>query len=78
MTVLAPTPELLAAARRVASRTWTVGHRGPADLTDPHLKQLVDARLAYLHYTPAFKRTDDYWRLTVEGEQWLAEHEPGA
>lgn len=74
MVDLDPTPELLAAARRVATCTWTVGHRGHADLTDPHLKRLVDARLVYLHYTAAFKRADDYWRLTDEGGQWLAEY----
>lgn len=72
---LEPTPELIAAAKRVATGTWTAGHRGPAELTDPALRELVDARLAYLHYTPAFKRADDYWRLSTEGEEWLARAE---
>ncbi len=75
MTDLDPTTDLIAAAQRVATNTWTVDHRGPADLTDAHLRQLVDARLASLHCTPAWKRADDYWRLTTDGEQWLARAE---
>jgi hypothetical protein len=70
---LEPTPELIATARRVATRTWTVGPEGAAGmLHDGHLEQLVIAGLAVLHYTPAHQMRDDYWRLTPAGEQWLA------
>lgn len=74
MATLTPTPELVAVARRVATRTWTVAHDADAfgpDM-DPCLRLLVSARLALLHLTPTRLR-DDYWTLTDRGEQWLAE-----
>jgi hypothetical protein len=72
---LTPTPELIAAARRCAARTWTVGPEGPFSPTDPHLRQLVDAGLARLYFTPAYRLADDYWALTDAGVAWLAEHD---
>jgi hypothetical protein len=75
--VPAPTPELLAAARRCAARDWTVGPEGPFSPTDPHLRQLVHAGLAYLCFTPACRLADHYWALTDAGEAWLTEHGEG-
>jgi hypothetical protein len=73
--LLDPTPELLATARRVATREWTVGPEESAftDM-DPSLRQLVDAGYAVLYMPPASRLRDDYWTLTWLGEQWLDEH----
>lgn len=74
MTDLTPTPELLAAARRVATREWTVAENEPGYPTDPHLAQLLDAGLVLLYYPPTRLR-DDYWTLTDAGRVWLATHD---
>lgn len=76
MTELEPTPDLIVAARRVATREWTVAAEEDAfgpDM-DPHLRQLVDASLAMLYFPPTRLR-DDYWTLTEAGRVWLAEHD---
>lgn len=71
-----PTPELIAAARRVASRTWTVAENEPGYPTDRHLAALFDAGLVFLHYPPT-RLQDDRWALTLAGKVWLAEHDRG-
>lgn len=72
MSSLEPTPELIAAARRVATRTWTVAENESGYPTDPHLAQLVDVGYAVLYY-PATRHRPDYWTLTTTGRQWLAD-----
>jgi hypothetical protein len=71
---LEPTRELLAAARRVATREWTVAENEPGYPTDWHLARLFDAGLVILHYPPTRLR-DDYWTLTPRGVQWLAQYD---
>lgn len=75
--MLTPTPELIATARRVATREWTVAENEPGYPTDPNLAQLVDAGLVVLWYPPTRHR-EDYWTLNSRGEQWLAEHDKEA
>jgi hypothetical protein len=77
MSTLEPTPELLAAARRVQTGTWTVAENEPGYPTDPYLAQLFDAGLVLLHYPPTRLRPD-YWRLTQDGERWLRDAEADA
>ena len=76
---LEPTPELIAVARRVATREWTVGAEenafGP-DM-DPNLRQLTDASYVMLYFPPTRLR-DNYWTLTPAGQEWLAEHDTTA
>ncbi|MER7280532.1 hypothetical protein ABT369_39445 [Dactylosporangium sp. NPDC000244] len=72
---LEPTPELLACARRVATREWTLGPDDSAYPDDPALRKLVDASYATVYYPPTRLR-DDYWTLTTSGRAWLAEHGP--
>jgi hypothetical protein len=73
VTALEPTPALLATARRVATRKWTVAEYEPGYPTDWHLAQLFDAGLVILHYPPTRLR-DDHWALTPAGRDWLAQH----
>lgn len=73
MTLLEPTPELLACTRRVATREWTLGPDDSAYPDDPALRQLIDAGYATVYYPPTRLR-DDYWTLTTRGREWLAEH----
>lgn len=77
MTRLKPTPELIAAAQRVATRTWTVAENEPGYPTDPHLAELFDAGLVVLWYPPTRLR-DDHWALTTDGVAWLAAAEDAA
>lgn len=76
MADLDPTPSLLAVARRVATREWTVPESedayGPG--MDPDLRRLVDANYVVLYFPPTRLR-DDYWTLTTTGREWLAEHD---
>lgn len=66
--------DLVATARRVASRQWTVGCEGAAEMeTNAELADLVGRGYARLYFTPAYQRADDYWVLTPEGEQWLSQ-----
>lgn len=74
MADLEPTPELLAAAGRVATREWTLTEDEPGYTTDPHLAQLVDAGYVVLYFPPTRLR-DDYWTLTATGRAWLAAHD---
>jgi hypothetical protein len=74
MTGLEPTPELLATARRVATREWTLTVGEPGYPTDAHLAQLVDAGYVVLYFPPTRLR-DDYWTLTATGCAWLAEYD---
>jgi hypothetical protein len=73
---LEPIPDLIAAARRVATREWTVGPEevayGP-DM-DPNLQTLVDASYVVLYFPPTRLRLD-YWTLTQRGRDWLAAHD---
>lgn len=79
MTDLTPIPELLAAARRVATGDWTVEHNEDAfgPNMDPNLRTLVDAGLAVLYFPPTRLRLD-YWTLTATGRAWLATHDKEA
>lgn len=70
MAELTPTPELIAAAERVATREWTVAENEPGYPTDPHLARLFDAGFVILHYPPTRLRPD-YWTLTTNGRKWL-------
>lgn len=80
ITPLEPTPELLAAARRIASREWTLGPNDSYDPgADPQLYLLSLYRLVCLHFpTPAdlLAGGSDRWALTTKGRDWLAEHDP--
>lgn len=71
---LEPTPELIATARGVASRQWTVANNQSAfEDMDPNLRALVDAGYVVL-YLPPTRLRDDYWTLTAAGRAWLVEH----
>lgn len=74
MSELKPTPELIAAARRVATREWTLSPNDSAYPSDPALQQLVDAGYATVYFPPTRLR-DDYWTLTTRGREWLAQHD---
>jgi hypothetical protein len=74
---LPPTPELLAAARRVATREWTLSVHDSAYPDDPALRKLVDAGYATVYYPPTRLR-EDYWTLTTRGREWLAQHDTEA
>lgn len=74
MVDLEPTPELLTAAMRVATREWTLTTDEPGYPTDPHLAQLVDAGYVVLYFPPTRLR-DDYWTLTEAGRAWLTQHD---
>ena len=74
--MIEPTPELLATARRVATREWTVAAEADAygpDM-DQHLRQLTEAGMVALYFPPTRLR-DDYWTLTTTGRKWLAKHD---
>ncbi|GIF75662.1 hypothetical protein [Asanoa siamensis] len=76
MVELAPTPDLLDAARRCGRREWTVDTVSIS--TNRHLGKLVGAGLATLFYVTAEAKhsgQQDYWRLTDAGEHWLATHD---
>lgn len=78
MTTPEPTPDLIAVARRVAARTWTVpGGRSAFKDMDPNLRSLVDAGLARL-VIGVHQFTDDYWALSIAGEGWLRDVEADA
>ncbi|GGM52560.1 hypothetical protein ACFFX1_55510 [Dactylosporangium sucinum] len=80
ITPLEPTPELLAAARRIAAREWKLGPGDSYDAgVDAHLLLLSLHRLACLHFaTPEalLAGGSDRWTLTTKGREWLAEHDP--
>lgn len=66
-----PTPELVAVAKRVATREWTVAPDDPVyPIADPNLALLVGEGLATLHYPPTRERLD-HWTLTCAGRAWL-------
>ncbi|MGK5682422.1 hypothetical protein [Actinoplanes sp. URMC 104] len=72
---LEPTPERIAAARRAASREWTVEHDENAYATcGPAMTDLINAGLALLYMPPTRLRLD-YWTLTPRGFEWLARAE---
>lgn len=79
MTVLNPTPELIAAARKADGRDWTFDHNGPIELETNHiLAVLVHVGYIRPHFvTPdaQIAGQDDYWALTDTGRAWLAEHD---
>jgi hypothetical protein len=75
VTRLAPTPERVAIARRIATREWTVGHDEEAFANlDPAHRDLIDAGMAILYMPPTRLRLD-YWTLTDRGREWLARAE---
>lgn len=70
-----PTPELLAAARRVATGEWTVEHDEDAfGGAEPALRVLLTANLVELYLPPTRLRLD-YWTLNTRGREWLASAE---
>lgn len=81
ITPLEPTPELLAAARRIAARQWTLGPDDSyAPSADPHLHRLWEHRHVTVHFAnPSWQQggtDEDRWTLTEAGRAWLAEHDP--
>jgi len=78
ITPLEPTPELLAAARRIAARQWMLGPNDSYDPgADPHLYLLSLHRLVELYFaTPEalIAGGSDRWTLTTKGRKWLAQH----
>lgn len=79
MTVLEPTPERVAAARKANGRGWTFGPEGAVLVSlDPVLGEMVAAGLIGLKFvTPQAQLDgqDDHYRLTASGEEWLARAE---
>lgn len=73
ITPLEPTPELLACARRVATRDWVVAEDEVIDMDAP-IGALVTAGYAVIYYPPTRLRPD-YWTLTTSGREWLAQHD---
>lgn len=80
ITPLEPTPELLAAARRIAAREWTLGPNDSYDPgVEPHLYLLSLHRLVALHFASPSRQQEgtdeDRWTLTAAGREWLAKHD---
>lgn len=70
MTDLEPTPELIACARRVATREWELAAEDPIP-NDPSLLALMDRGYVGVHCRSTRLRLD-YLTLTAAGRGWLA------
>ncbi len=73
---LTPSPELLAAARRVRDTRVEADHQEPP-AKDPAIRALHEANLVRWVQVLPSRRESDYWRLTGDGADWLARHDDG-
>jgi hypothetical protein len=71
---LEPTAERIEAARLGMTGNWNI-EKG-ADAGDPVLRELVEAKILVLIYTPSLHASGlDGVRLTMTGRKWLARAE---